>query len=57
MTPAERIFKALHMAVEADRMLLDALRLDDAHQVVFRVKPRGGRVLVSVAVETRERDV
>lgn len=57
MTPSERILKAVHMAIDADRTMLDAVNLEDAHQVTFRVKPRGREVRVSIAVETRERDV
>jgi hypothetical protein len=57
MTPADRILKAAHMEIERSRLMLDGLRLDDTHQVVIRVKPRGPALRVSLAVETVERSV
>ena len=57
MTPSERILKAAHMEIERQQSLLDAVRLDDTHQVVIRLKPRGQGMRVSVAVETCEREV
>jgi len=54
MTPSERLLKSVHMEIEKKRAWLDTLALDDTHQYIIRVKPRGEGSYVSIGVEARE---
>lgn len=54
MTPSDRIVKAVHMAIEQERAMLDQIRVDGTHHVRITVKPRGDGWRVSVDVATFE---
>jgi hypothetical protein len=57
VTPADRLLKAAHAAIDAQSAMLNAIQPRDAHQYVIRVKPRGESWRASVQVETAEREV
>lgn len=57
MTPADRILKAAHAAIDAESTMLNGMRWDGTHMITIRLKPRGLAVVASLDIATREREV
>jgi len=56
MTPADRLLKSVHMAIDAERAWLDAMPRQ-THAVHIVVKPRGDGWRVRMSVDKAEEAV